>query len=274
MAELKMVKFKINQSPLFAKKLDLNENLFQIRKKYEDKLPKESLFVCSDGTKIEKEDEQSFNLKDIIEEIDKSYFLHLIVENENDKKDEKNSNVIKKQIIDKNNLIDADREVQILDDEEGEEKEEGEEEEEDEEKNEQESNETDLPSWLFDKNDVVNKINLKYKIYTKTTIKESNKVRQTDKNKYKDILYPSKDITKNKDKNCYKDKKIQNQNYITPTMTNRNNLKLNKEKSKDFNPPPAANNLSLIYKENSKNKSKFNQKNLLKYKLIEKKGNL
>ena len=38
MSEIKLIKFKLNQNPLFAKKLDINETLFQIRKKLEEKL--------------------------------------------------------------------------------------------------------------------------------------------------------------------------------------------------------------------------------------------
>ena len=57
MSKAKMIKFKADDKPLFAKKLDLEETLFEIRKKLENKLPKGSLFACSDGTKIELEDE-------------------------------------------------------------------------------------------------------------------------------------------------------------------------------------------------------------------------
>ena len=72
-----MIKFRMNGKPLFAKKIDVNETLFQIRKKFENKLPNGSLFICSDGTKIELEDENDFTLKDIAGNEDKTFIIHL-----------------------------------------------------------------------------------------------------------------------------------------------------------------------------------------------------
>ena len=77
MSETKMIKFRMNGKPLFAKKIDVNETLFQIRKKFENKLPNGSLFICSDGTKIELEDENDFALKDIAGNEDKTFIIHL-----------------------------------------------------------------------------------------------------------------------------------------------------------------------------------------------------
>ena len=77
MSKAKMIKFKADDKPLFAKKLDLEETLFEVRKKLENKLPKGILFVCSDGTKIELEDEKDFTLNDIIETENNAYILHL-----------------------------------------------------------------------------------------------------------------------------------------------------------------------------------------------------
>ena len=53
MSRTQMIKFKLNNNPLFAKKLNLNDTLFEVRKKLENKLPKGYIFSCSDGTKIE-----------------------------------------------------------------------------------------------------------------------------------------------------------------------------------------------------------------------------
>ena len=87
-----MIKFRMNGKPLFAKKIDVNETLFQIRKKFENKLPNGSLFICSDGTKIELEDENDFTLKDIAGNEDKTFIIHLNKKEE----DTKNNNEIEK----------------------------------------------------------------------------------------------------------------------------------------------------------------------------------
>ena len=80
MSEIKLIKFKLNQNPLIAKKLDINETLFQIRKKLEEKLPANSIFTFRDGTIIEQEDEKSFTLQDIIEKVNNFYELHILLE--------------------------------------------------------------------------------------------------------------------------------------------------------------------------------------------------
>ena len=84
MSRTQMIKFKLNNNPLFAKKLNLNDTLFEVRKKLENKLPKGYIFSCSDGTKIELEDEKDFTLEDIVEKNSNNVFtIYLKTKNEN-----------------------------------------------------------------------------------------------------------------------------------------------------------------------------------------------
>jgi hypothetical protein len=62
-----MIKFKLNKNPLMAKKLDINMTLKEARTILSQKIPEACLFVCSDGTEIEREDEEEFKLNDIAE---------------------------------------------------------------------------------------------------------------------------------------------------------------------------------------------------------------
>ena len=96
MSETKMIKFRMNGKPLFAKKIDVNETLFQIRKKFENKLPNGSLFICSDGTEIELEDENDFTLKDIAGNEDKTFIIHL---NKKEEDTQNNYGIEKKKVI-------------------------------------------------------------------------------------------------------------------------------------------------------------------------------
>ena len=77
MSKTEMIKFKLSNCPLFAKKLNVNEKLNEIRTKFQKELPKDSLFFCSDGTQIKSEDEKDFILKDVIEKEENAYVLHL-----------------------------------------------------------------------------------------------------------------------------------------------------------------------------------------------------
>ena len=47
MSKTEMIKFKLSNCPLFAKKLNVNEKLNEIRAKFQKELPKDSLFFCS-----------------------------------------------------------------------------------------------------------------------------------------------------------------------------------------------------------------------------------
>ena len=82
MTEMKMVKFNLNQKPLFVKKLDTNLTLNEIRKKFESKLPSSCLFMLSDGPLIEQEDENDFCLKEIAEDSGKAISVFLSVKEE------------------------------------------------------------------------------------------------------------------------------------------------------------------------------------------------
>ena len=77
MSKTEMIKFKLSNCPLFAKKLNVNEKLNEIRAKFQKELPKDSLFFCSDGTQIKSEDEKDFILKDVIEKEENAYVLQL-----------------------------------------------------------------------------------------------------------------------------------------------------------------------------------------------------
>ena len=63
---MSLIKFRLNKQPLVAKKLDLYNNLYNIRKILGEKMPLESVFTLSDGTEIEKKDEKKFHLDEII----------------------------------------------------------------------------------------------------------------------------------------------------------------------------------------------------------------
>ena len=77
MSKKEMIKFNLSNGPLFAKKLNVNEKLNEIRTKFQKELPKDFLFFCSDGTQIKSEDEKDFILKDVIEKEENGYVLHL-----------------------------------------------------------------------------------------------------------------------------------------------------------------------------------------------------
>ena len=62
----------INNEPKFVKKLLDAENLVEIRKILNDKLPDDSIFTLPDGSEIEKGDESDYTLSEILKE-DKIY---------------------------------------------------------------------------------------------------------------------------------------------------------------------------------------------------------
>ena len=92
MADESVIKFKTQSEALFATKLSLNETLFNIRIKLEDNLPEGSSFIYQDGTKILKEDENKFTLKDIAkkEKHKKNYIVYLDVVENNYNQDQSN----------------------------------------------------------------------------------------------------------------------------------------------------------------------------------------
>ena len=68
MAEKILIRFMINKEPSFAKKFNKNENLSKIRRLLNGKMPNDSIFVLSDGCEIDKEDENEYQISEIIEE--------------------------------------------------------------------------------------------------------------------------------------------------------------------------------------------------------------
>ena len=86
-----MIKFKLNNNPLVAKKIDINMTLNEVRKKLGQKVPEACLFVCSDGTEIERDDEEEFKLSDIAEKENNSTVIFLsLKEEEKETKSETN----------------------------------------------------------------------------------------------------------------------------------------------------------------------------------------
>ena len=68
MSENVLLRFIINKEPKFAKKLNINKKLSEIRKQLNEKLPNDSIFILSDGCEIDKEDENELELSEILEE--------------------------------------------------------------------------------------------------------------------------------------------------------------------------------------------------------------
>ena len=95
MADESVIKFKTQSEALFATKLSLNETLFNIRIKLVNDLPKGSSFIYQDGTKILKEDENKFTLKDIAkkEKHKKNYIVYLGVVENNYNQDQSNDEI-------------------------------------------------------------------------------------------------------------------------------------------------------------------------------------
>ncbi len=79
MTEPVLISFVINQESKFAKKLNKDEKLSEIRKLLKKKLPKDSMFTLTDGSEIDKEDENDYKLSEIIKE-DKVYIKSKILD--------------------------------------------------------------------------------------------------------------------------------------------------------------------------------------------------
>ena len=82
MTEPVLISFVINQESKFAKKLNKDEKLSEIRKLLKKKLPKDSMFTLTDGSEIDKEDENDYKLSEIIKE-DKVYIKSKILDQSN-----------------------------------------------------------------------------------------------------------------------------------------------------------------------------------------------
>ena len=243
MTEMKMVKFNLNQKPLFVKKLDTNLTLNEIRKKFESKLPSSCLFMLSDGPLIEQEDENDFCLKEITEDSGKAVSVFLSVKEEINQ----NNNNAEKSINNKQEIEKPKKEkFNLFEDELT--------------NNEQE----DTPDWLKegDKKGLKNKDpnDIEYPDISETETK--NKVEELTDNK-------------NKQKNKDIDKKVNKNNNPKKKEELKDKKNYSKPKVDDYMPPPAANK---EYKENSGKESKiiskFSSKDLSNFKCIEKTGNI
>ena len=98
---MSLIKFKLNKNPLIAKKLDIFESLSETRINLGEKMPLDSVFVFSDGTEIEKNDENKFHLNEIVSEIDKNLvvFINLKESTNNKTKTSKEEEKVNKPIM-------------------------------------------------------------------------------------------------------------------------------------------------------------------------------
>jgi len=96
MTEERTIKFKLQEESLFATKLSLDETLFNTRQKLKNDLPIKSIFVFPDGTKILKNSEDKFILKEIAEKKKQPngiiYYIVNLDENDDREKQEEEKN--------------------------------------------------------------------------------------------------------------------------------------------------------------------------------------
>jgi len=265
-----MIKFKLNKNPLIAKKLDINMTLNEVRKKLGEKMPEACLFICSDGTEIEKGDEEEFKLCDIAETENNATVVYLCLKEE--KKETQNDVNVEKprkrkqispQLEDENQKSSLN---EYLDDNNA--------------LNNKIPGSNINPDWLLDENNDES-------ITTDISNSNCKKIKQKE---YPDLddLNPQNDnmdkfnnnYIKNNinDKNISINKNLNNKNILNYNFRNKNNTSNSKNKNKDEMPPPAAFNLKNKNKENKENipvpKLKFDEKDLCNYRCIEKNGNL
>ena len=283
MSKAKMIKFKADDKPLFAKKLDLEETLFEIRKKLENKLPKGSLFVCSDGTKIELEDEKDFTLNDIIEIENNAFILHLNlgeVKNVEEAKKVEEVKKVKKIKEKKETSIPNEKPKKIVKKEliEEEEKEEEEDNESDEEnqndlEEQEEIDETlDLseePSWLKEETKVDDDYEDFHPNFPNKNNKKTNNVKNNKCQDYgsaNPVSYPQKGKAKNINK--------------VPNVPNNSKKVLKKPHYDNYDSPAPALNIGIKKREqnirsiNVRNVPKFSVQDLSNFSQIDKKGKL
>ena len=259
MTEMKMVKFNINQKPLFVKKIDINQTLSEIRKKFESKFPSSCSFMFSDGALIEQEDENDFCLKDITEGDNKviSVFLSANQEKEETYNNNTNTNILERPTNEKpKQKIEEEKQKPLNNDQE------------------------DTPNWLQEENknnasNVLNDFkNKKIKEHENFEVPELSEL--STKNKEED------DYDENRHKQSKQEviniqKKSNKKNNNIPKKIEENK-KYKKPKVYDFMPPPTANkafiNKKLIEEKEPKMVSKFTSNDLSKFKCIGKSGNL
>lgn len=85
-----MIKFRLNKEPFISKKFALDLSIKEVREKLGDKMPQQTIFVFSDGTEIEKEDEKDYTLDDIGEKENKFTIIYLISKENKKESSEKN----------------------------------------------------------------------------------------------------------------------------------------------------------------------------------------
>ena len=190
MTEIKMIKFKIEDTPFFVKKLDINETLSSIRNKYRNKLPNEISFVCSDGAEIELEDENNFTLKDIIESEGNAFVLNMILKEgeENENESQSTTYNIEKPKKSQNVIEEENEEESLVTGE---------------------NNSSPLPSWLSDSYS-----------YTIEDISQSNSDTKSDQNNNQH---------KKANKSQINNKINLNNNYMPPPVAISNNIKFDKK---------------------------------------------
>ena len=250
-----MIKFKLNNNPLVAKKLDINMTLNEARKKLGQKVPEACLFVCSDGTEIERDDEEEFKLSDIAEKENNSTVVFLSLKEE-EKETKNETNMEKPGKIKENSSH--------LDDE-----------------KEKSSQNEDINSN--------NKLNRKKPDFEKANNESiSTDIGNSNLNKENQQKYPDSDDTNPQNKNIKESEDINDKNqennidnYFYNNLNSQNNdnnsnyTNNRKARNKDEMPPPAAfNQKNKNCENNPVLKSKFDKKNLSNYRCIGQNGNL
>ena len=261
-----MIKFKLNKNPLVAKKLDVNLTLSEARKKLGQKIPDACRFVCSDGTEIERDDEEEFKLSDISENENNATVVFLSFKEE--KKENQNvANVekprkpkeISSQMEDENKKsfqndnLDYNNGPDIET---------------------PESNKN--PDWLIDEtNNESISTDIGYSNFNKKNQQEYPDL--DDLNPQNNETKKGGDINNNKNKvNNYINKNINDQNkLINKDLKTKNKTHNGKKKNNDEMPPPTASNTQKKKIENiPAPKLKFDEKDLLNYRCIDRMGNL
>ena len=60
------IKFYVNNSPLFQKKVDTSKTVSEIRELYKAKIPNDAVFLSPDGCEIDNEDESTYKISELI----------------------------------------------------------------------------------------------------------------------------------------------------------------------------------------------------------------
>ena len=60
------IKFYVNNSPLFQKRMDTSKTVSEIRELYKAKIPTDAVFLFPDGCEIDNEDESTYKISELI----------------------------------------------------------------------------------------------------------------------------------------------------------------------------------------------------------------